>query len=158
MNRIRRRTVSFAMAVATFATVAGLASPAQASVPPPYPGGAHIQRTILLESTAAPGSVAWIIPTGSRSIVLAKGRYRWSNEFYDAPWGNFDVARDIDLAAGEYWWNCRVHHKDSYWYATYCYLYRVANGGYAYLPLSKQTLFHIDGRFNMTWRSQLRPV
>lgn len=150
--------MSLAMVVATFATVTGLASPAQASVPAPNPAGAHIQRTIELHSAAPPGSVAWIVQPGSRSIILAKGRYKWTNEFYGDPGGPFILDRTIDLAAGEYWWNCRVHHRDDYWYATHCYLYRVATGGYAYNPYtapSGQDRFHINGRINMTWRSQL---
>jgi hypothetical protein len=66
----------------------------------------------------------------------------------------FRNERTIDLASGQYTWNCSVSF-DSGTVSTYwsdCYLYRVATGDSAWT-----TDLRVDARYGatFTWRSQL---
>lgn len=135
----------------------GFSSPARAAPPPPDPSGAHIVREIFLERYADDNAFAWLLPRSARSIILDSGRYRWLNEFYRDDGTRFRNERTIDLASGQYTWNCSVAFDSDtvskYW--SHCYLYRVATGDSAWTPDLR-----VDARYgaDFTWRSQLIPA
>jgi hypothetical protein len=151
-RKIRRAAAGVLVAVALLVAAA---NPAAAAPPPPNPAGAFIQRPeMYLGDGGNPNTWAWMIPVGSRSIVLAKARYSWSNEFYslqtDRALSNF---REINLAAGEYYWNCYIYGATYAIYKSYCYLYHVQTGGYVYTDR-----LDVNAFASYQWRSQLIKV
>lgn len=155
MVRVRRLVT---VPLAVVALLAGMAVPAEAMEPPAPPAGsAVIQREITLGIEVSPGSIAWLVYSGNRVITLAAGKYFWRDQFY---WDHYENVwrekdRDIDLAAGEYQWNCRVMHVSHTEliarYTSYCFLYREETGSYAYTPTLD---FNLDDGY-VTWRSVL---
>ena len=135
MRRLLRRSVVAILASVTVSF--GMSMPASASEPQSIAAGAHIERIIMLEPRQ-PLAGALLLPT-ARSIILTEGAYYWSNIFDDVnsdSTGNYFNDRTLYLAAGEYWWNCRVWFVDgsTSQYRSNCWLLRVGTGGYAYLP------------------------